>query len=107
MTFRPYELRFARLPIGFNLTFRLVEFALLIAVVLAVSEAVPYLKGNEAVQSHLPTVLKYFTVALWFLGGLVVAVVLQTIKNISRMCVTILDKLEVEEKSKRREKVAL
>ena len=41
--------------------------------------------------------MKYFTVALWFLVGLVVAVVFQTIKNICRMCVTILDKMEVEE----------
>jgi hypothetical protein len=103
MTYRPYELGFARLPIVFSLTLRLVEFALLIAVVFAVCKAVPSLRENETVQSHLPTIWKYFTLALWFLGGLAVAVVFQAIKNICMMCVTILDKMELEEKSRRRQ----
>ena len=107
MTYRPYDLRFARLPRGFNLTFWLGGLAFLIAVVLVASKTVPYLKGNEAVQSHFPAVLKYFKVALYFLGGLALAVVFQAIKNICRMCVQILDRMEIEEKSKRREHPAL
>ena len=107
MTYRPYDLRFARLPRGFNLTFWLGGLAFLIAVVLVASKTVPYLRGNEAVQSHFPAVLKYFRVALYFLGGLALAVVFQAIKNICRMCVQILDRMEIEEKSKRREHPAL
>jgi|SRR5215471_18328202 len=107
MTYRPYDLGFARLPRGFSLTFRLVALAILIAVVLAATQAVPYLRANDAVQSHLPAIWKYFAWGLWFLGGLALAVVLQTIKNICKMCVTILDKMEVEEKSKRRTHAAL
>ena len=107
MIYRPYELGFARLPIAFNLTLRLVPLAFLIAVALAVSKAVPYLQENETVQSHLPTIWKYFVVALWFLGGLALVVVFQTVKNICKMCVTILDKMELEEKTRRRGQAAL
>jgi hypothetical protein len=107
MTYRPYDLGFARLPRGFNLTFRLGGLAFLIAVVLVASKTVPGLKGNEAVQSHFPAVLKYFKVALYFLGGLALAEIFQAVKNICRMCVHILDRMEIEEKSKRREQPAL
>jgi hypothetical protein len=107
MTYRPYSLGFARLPRGFNLTLWLVGLAFLIAVALVASKTVPYLKGNGTVQSHLPAVLKYFRWALYFLGGLAIAVVFQAIKNICRMCVQILDRMEIEEKSKRREHPAL
>ena len=107
MSYRPYDLGFARLPRGFSVTFWLVGLAFLIAVALVASKTVPYLKGNEAVQSHFPTVLKYFKVALYFLGGLALAAVFQAIKNICRMCVQILDRMEIEEKSKRREHPAL
>jgi len=107
MSYRPYDLGFARLPRGFSLTFWLVGLAFLIAVVLVASKTVPYLKGNEAVQSHFPAVLKYFRVALYFLGGLALTVVFQAIKNICRMCIHILDRMEIEDKSKRREHPAL
>ena len=107
MTYRPYDLRYARLPRGFNLMLWLGGLAFLIAVVLVASKTVPYLKGSEAIQSHFPTVLRYFRIGLYFLGGLALAVVFQGIKNISRMCVHILDRMEIEEKSKRREHPAL
>ena len=106
-TYRPYDLGFARLPRVYNLTFRLVELAILIAAVLVVSEVVPYLKANETIQSHLPAIWKYFGLGLRVLGILAVAVVFQAIKNICMMCVIILDKMELEEKSKRRAQAAL